>query len=185
MRNISSPSLRLMELTTGRPCTCSNAAVITLQSDESIITGMRVSSGSAPRRSRNRHISFEALSMASSMLMSIMSAPALIWERAICSASSMDPSLMRRRNLRLPATLQRSPTFIRRHPSGKLASSSPARRRVVLSASCHRRGACRAASSAMAFICPGVVPQHPPTMFSRPSFSRGLSSDAMMRGVWL
>src|SRR5256885_6702460 len=49
-RNTCSPSFRLIELTTGLPCTHLSPASITDHFEESIITGTRAMSGSAATR---------------------------------------------------------------------------------------------------------------------------------------
>ena len=150
--------------------------------DESIITGTRATSGSLPRRDMNAAISLGASSMASSMLMSTTCAPASTWVRAISTASSMLPSFMRRRNLRLPATLHRSPMLRKLRSADTSSGSSPAR-----VSDCDDWGMARgdafAAISAMAEICSGVVPQHPPTMFRLPDESIPLSFDCISSGV--
>ena len=129
-------------------------------------------------------------SIASSMLMSMIDAPSSICLAAICSASSYFPSEIRRANLREPATLVLSPTFVKLLC---LTSTVTASRPLTFNAlsvimpyfpdkpsffawlsvntsvfpdNC--RGAMPSSALAMALIWSGVVPQHPPTMFTRP-----------------
>ena len=97
-------------------------AVMTSHFDESIITGTRATSGSLATRLRNVVISVFASSRPSSIFMSITCAPSATCLRAMARASSYFFSLMRRRNLREPATLHRSPTFT--NPTSGVTSSS-------------------------------------------------------------
>ena len=85
--NGSSPSFRLMELTTALPCTHFRPASITVHLEESIMTGTRAMSGSAAIRFRKRTIAASESSMPSSMLMSITCAPLATCWRATSSAA--------------------------------------------------------------------------------------------------
>ena len=176
---LSAPSLRLMELTTGLPCTRLRASTATLQSLVSIIRGTFAMSGSAPVSVTKEFIFAPASSIGSSMFMSTMSAPALTWAAAIPIASASAPSFIRRRNLRLPATLHLSPILTN---APGVSVSSPART-IFISFSGIVRGDASAAAAAMAAIWAGVVPQHPPTMLSLPSLSKGRSVSAIFSGV--
>ncbi len=181
-RNVASPSLRLMELTIGRPCTCFSAVSMARQSEESIISGTRATSGSTASRDMNAAISLGASSMASSMLMSITCAPASTCERAISTASSIEPSLIRRKNLRLPATLQRSP-MLRKLRSGDTSSGSRPARVSVSGAWGIGRVAVAAAALAISAVWSGVVPQHPPTILSLRDMSIGRNWAIIFSGV--
>ena len=72
---ISSPSLRLIELTIALPCTHFSPASITDHLDESIMTGTRAMSGSEATSCRKRVIAASESSMPSSMLTSMACAP--------------------------------------------------------------------------------------------------------------
>jgi len=179
---LSSPSLRLMEFTIGRPCTHFSPPMTTFQSEESIITGTRATSGSTPMRERNDVMHARASSMASSMFISIIWAPASTWLRAMSIASSMLPSFISRRNLRLPATLQRSPTLTKLSLGVTHNGSRPA---SVISGSTSgtTRGAYCLHNSASALMCCGVVPQHPPTIFTHRRWSMTRILSAIIDGV--
>ena len=122
-RNVSSPSLSEMELTMHLPCTQRSPLVITSHLEESIMTGTRAISGSDDSRLRKFTISFSVSSRPSSILTSMICAPSSTCLRAIAKASSYCFSLIRRRNLRDPATLQRSPTLTKLI-SGEISSKS-------------------------------------------------------------
>ena len=122
-RNSGSPSLSEIELTTPLPCTHSRPAWITLNFDESIITGIREMSGSAAIRLRNRFIAATPSSMPSSMQTSRMFAPLSTCWRATATASSYLSSLISRRNAAEPVTFVRSPT-ITKLVSGVIVSGS-------------------------------------------------------------
>ena len=85
-RKAASPSFRLMELTIGRPCTHFRPASITDHLDESIITGTRAMSGSAPIKLRNRTMAACESSMPSSMFTSMICAPFATCWRATSTA---------------------------------------------------------------------------------------------------
>lgn len=74
-RNFSSPSFRLIELTTHLPCEHFKPAKTVSQFDESIISGTRAISGSEPMRLRNFDMHAGESSMPSSKLMSMRFAP--------------------------------------------------------------------------------------------------------------
>src|SRR5216683_1944686 len=67
-----------------------------------------------------------------------------------------------------PVTLVRSPMFTKFMP-GRIVSASRPLRRVCGSIRGGRRGGKPRTAWAMAWMCAGVVPQQPPTMFSQPS----------------
>ena len=78
----------LIELTIGLPETHFSPASITLHFELSIITGTRAMSGSAARRFRKVAIASSPSSRASSMLTSMICAPASTWSRATSTAAS-------------------------------------------------------------------------------------------------
>ena len=121
--NFSSPSFSDMEFTIHLPCTHFRPANITSHFEESIMMGTRDISGSDITRFKNVVISAAASSRPSSIFTSITSAPSSTCLRAIPKASSYFFSFIRRRNLREPATLQRSPTLTN-FISGVSSSSS-------------------------------------------------------------
>ena len=86
-RNGPSPSLRLIELTTPRPCTHLSPACSTSHRELSIITGMRATSGSVATRFRNVVIACSLSSRSASMFTSSRFAP----PRACSSATLTAP----------------------------------------------------------------------------------------------
>ena len=87
-RNISSPSLSEIELTMHLPWAFFSPVTIVSQWDESIIIAALATSGSPAMWRRKVSISLAESSMASSMLMSMTSAPFSICPAAIRKASS-------------------------------------------------------------------------------------------------
>ena len=155
--------------------------------EESTIKGTRATSGSAASSRRKCVISARASSSPSSMLMSITCAPSSTCLRAMATASSYCFSLIRRRNLREPATLHRSPTLRKLFAGQTSTSSSPARCR------CSGRGAGRRGGTAShcsikspkALMNRSSVPQQPPMIFTRRFSKKGFISAAICSGVWL
>ena len=133
-RNSSSPSLRLIELTTPRPWSWRSPASSTDHLELSTMTGTAAMSGSAARRRRNRVMAATPSSIASSMFTSSSTAPFTTWSRAIATASSSParsspraPAISRA-NLREPVTLVRSPMLTKAPPGiGMVSGSRPAR----------------------------------------------------------
>ena len=182
-RNVSSPSLSEIELTMPRPRRCFMPSVIASQLLESIMTGTVDVTLSEASASRKRAISRGASSMASSTFTSITAAPALTCARAMSMASSIWFSFISRRNLRLPATLQRSPILTKSCPVGGMSvSCNPARSIWPSACGISRVDACEA-SAARARMWSGVVPQQPPTMLSSRASSSGFIAAAMVSGV--
>ena len=167
-RNFFSPSFKEIELTMDFPCRHFKPATITSHLEESIITGTRAISGSEAIRFRKIVISSLASSKPSSILISMTCAPSSTCWRAILRASSYFFSFINRRNLREPATLQRSPTFIKLFSGFTSKSSKPDSQRL----SVFGTGICGATSTIRAeysAIYSSVVPQHPPIIFTNPS----------------
>ena len=182
-RNLSSPSFREIELTIDFPWRHFNPASITSHLEESIITGTRAISGSDMIRLRNVVISALASSNPSSILTSITKAPSSTCWRAIDNASSYFFSFIRRRNLREPATLQRSPTFTK-FISGFTSNSSRPESHIqsgLGAGICGRAPSTRAGYSA---IYASVVPQQPPIILINPSWIYSFTSWAISAGVW-
>ena len=86
-RKAASPSFRLIELTIDLPCAFFSPARIVSQWDESSISAARATAGSPDTCRTKVCISLVLSSMASSMLMSMMSAPP-----SICPAAMRRPS---------------------------------------------------------------------------------------------
>ncbi len=170
--------------------------------DESIITGTRAISGSVATILRKRPIASGASKSGSSMQTSIIMAPPSICSLATVSAASNFSSRIRRANCRDPATFVRSPILIKL-VSGRITSGSrpenavmrtvcptaasdfegvptgPPRRKSA------RMGLTAAASSAIALICCGVVPQHPPTRLTNSSSINSFIHPAISAADWL
>ena len=120
--------------------------------------------------------------MPSSMLTSMIWAPFSTCSRAMSSAAVKSPFLMRRRNRAEPVMLARSPMFTNRASSSITSGSRPARASAFLAAG-GVRGAALEARSAKARMCSGVVPQQPPTMFTKPRSMKSPMVAAMSSGV--
>ena len=150
------------------PCIHFNPATITSHLEESIITGTRAISGSDAIRLRKVVISISASSKPSSIFMSIICAPSSTCCRAILSASSYFFSLIKRRNLREPATLQRSPTLIKLF-SGFTSNSSKPESQRLSGREAGIRGTAPTIKDEYAAIYSSVVPQQPPIIFTSPS----------------
>ena len=227
--NASEPSLRLIELTMHLPWAFFSPAKMVSQCDESIIRAALATAGSLDIYLTKRSISLVLSSIASSMLMSMMVAPSSICFAAIWSASSYLLSDMSLANLREPATLVLSPTFVKllfrmstvvvSRPltvstglsSLKWAVFEDESPDLVLSSlkwavfedespdlvfsslkwavfedekSGSWRGATSSRASAIARMWSGVVPQHPPTMFTSPFSAIAFTADAISSGLW-
>ena len=87
VRNASSPSFRLIELTMGLPCTHLSPASITDHLEESIMTGTRAISGSPAMRLSSLVMAAGESSMPSSMFTSIICAPLATCWRAMSTAA--------------------------------------------------------------------------------------------------
>ena len=181
--NSSSPSFRLMELTTDFPCMHLRADSITLHLDESIMSGSFAISGSDITRLTNRTIAFSESSMASSMQISITWAPPSTWFLAMARASSYFSSRISRANFRDPDTLVRSP-ILTKLVSGVMVRTSSPLRRVDTVISGLTRGGYFSETSRNLLMCCGVVPQHPPMMFTHPSFMNSSATEAMNSADW-
>ena len=164
------------------PCMHLRPAFTTSQSDESIITGTRAMSGSADSMLRKVTIDERASMSPSSMLMSITSAPSATCLRAMAKASSKLRSLTSLRNLREPATLQRSPTLTKRTSGDTSRTSSPLSL-IVAGRGAGLRGVLPSTSAGKSLMNCSVVPQHPPIMFTSPSSTNSATSAAMLSGV--
>ena len=210
--NASEPSLRLIELTMHLPWAFFSPAKMVSQCDESIIRAALATAGSLDIYLTKRSISLVLSSIASSMLMSMMVAPSSICFAAIWSASSYLLSDMSLANLREPATLVLSPTFVKLlFRMSTVVVSRPLTVSTGLSSlkwavfedespdlvfsslkwavfedekSGSWRGATSSRASAIARMWSGVVPQHPPTMFTSPFSAIAFTADAISSGLW-
>ena len=172
-----------MEFTIDLPCKHFSPASITSHLEESIITGTRAISGSDITRFRKTVISSLASSSPSSILTSIINAPSSTCLRAMLNASSYFFSFIKRRNLREPATLQRSPTLIKLISGVCSSSSNPESHiRSGLPAGMWGRAFCT--NGTYSAIYSSVVPQHPPIIFTKPSSMYSFTSEAISPGVW-
>ena len=166
--NFSSPSFSEIEFTTLFPCVHLSPASITDHLDESITIGSFAISGSAPTRFRNLVIDASESSIPSSIFTSIICAPPSTWCLATESASSKSSSLISLRNFAEPVTFVLSPIFVKLLPLYIVNGSNPLNL-GSLSITGGFLGGYFLAISAIAFMCSGVVPQHPPTIFTSPS----------------
>ena len=146
------------------------------------MTGTRAMSGSEPTRLRNSVMTFSDSSIPSSILMSMMLAPPSICCLAIESAASRSPALMSWANFGEPVTLVRSPTMMKFESRVMVNASKPLSRRCG-SGLASARGGRPATASAMARMCSGRVPQHPPTILSQPFDANSRTTAAIDSGV--
>src|SRR5207253_2783456 len=97
--------------------------------------GTRAMSGSEAISLTKRSIAALPSSMPSSMLTSMICAPASTCWRATATAAAKSPALIRSRNFAEPVTLVRSPTLTNSDPGPMLRGSRPERRSISLGAS--------------------------------------------------
>ena len=185
--NASGPSFRLMEFTMHLPCAFLRPARMVSQCEESIMSAAFATAGSFEMWRTKRSISLVLSSMASSMLMSMMAAPSSICLAAICRASSYLPSDMSLANFLEPATFVLSPTLVKLLClRSTVTASSPLTFRCLPSVKMpfFADGRMSRTAPVMALICSGVVPQHPPTMLTRPFSAISLICAAISSGLW-
>ena len=196
--NASSPSFRLMELTIDFPWAFLSPERIVFQSEESIMRAAFAAAGSLEMLRTNLVISASLSSMASSMLMSIMSAPLSTCPAAIPSASVKLPEAISLANFLEPATLVLSPTLVKFLVLRSMhTASSPltvrgvhclpsglSMPRVSLSSPGIFLAGNFLTAASIALMYSGVVPQHPPAIFSSPSAAICPISTAISSGVW-
>ena len=180
-RNSSSPSLRLIEFTTGLPCTQRRPAWITDHLELSIMIGTRAISGSVATMLRNVVMAASESSMASSMFTSMMFAPLRTCSVATSSAVVKSSARIRSAKRRDPVTLVRSPIMVKLASGRRISGSRPARR-VSPSGCGMGRGALPSAAAATARMWSGVVPQQPPMMLTKPLAANSPSSAAVCSG---
>ncbi len=86
-------------------------------------------------------------------------------------------------NFREPVTFVRSPTIVKFDSGLIFNSSSPLNVGRFGRDSGSFRGATSRTASAMARMCSGVVPQHPPRRLTKPASARSLTSPPVVSGV--
>ena len=162
-----------MEFTTHLPCTTWSPASIISHLELSIIIGTLEISGSAITKFKNLTMASLPSISPSSILISIIWAPPSTCSRATLKASSNFSSLIKRRNFFEPATFVRSPTFTKFVSADKTNGSNPESFRYFLG-SFLLVGCVFTLSDILSFttlaiavICSGVVPQQPPTIFTK------------------
>ena len=139
--------------------------------------------GSEAIRRRNVSIQASESNNPSSMFTSIIWALSSTCWTATDNASSYFSSLIKLANLLEPATLVRSPTLTKRESSLIFKGSRPLSR-VNTGNSGMVRGGIFSTACAMACICSGVVPQQPPTIFTRLDSANSPMTSAMKSGDW-
>ena len=164
------------------PWTHFSPATMTDHFELSIITGTRAISGSVAIRLRNLVISCSDSSMASSMFTSMMLAPPRTWSTATSVAAVTSSDLISRANRLDPVTLVRSPTTRKLLSSRTVNVSSPLNRDAHVARAGTRRGSTPSTAFAIARIWSGVVPQHPPTMLTKPLVANSPSSAPVSSG---
>ena len=132
------------------------------------MNGTAAMSGSPAAYNRKRFMAAGASSRASSMLMSMMAAPFSIWWRAMAIAPGISSALTMFRNLRDPATLVRSPILMK-FLSREAVNALRPERRSRRGRDGGTRGFTPSSTFAMAAMCAGVVPQHPPAILRCPA----------------
>ena len=178
------------------PWTHLRPASSTVHFEESIITGTREISGSAAIRFRNFTIVGSPSISASSTLMSMTLAPLSTCWRAMARQASQSPAFRAFANLGEPVMLVRSPITMnceaetgdslgigRPTASGDdepLEAAQASWRPPAPSAAGEGMG-CTA--SAIAAMCAGVDPQHPPTMLTQPFDANSPRTEAMSAGA--
>ena len=135
---------------------------------------------------RNSVIAFTPSSRPSSILTSMICAPPSTCALAISTASPYLPSFTSLRNFLEPATFVLSPTFTKFVSFVTTRDSRPESFKCLsFSVFCADfLGLYLLASSAMAFICSGVVPQQPPTIFINPSSRYDCNISLIICGDW-
>ena len=135
-----------------------------------------------------RSISRVLSSIASSILISMILAPSSICFAAILSASSYFPSAISLANFLDPATFVRSPMLVKLLVLLFIVTAS--RPLTFISSVIWAvfpddfRGARPDTASAIARMWSGEVPQHPPTIFTRPRDAISLTCAAISAGDW-
>ena len=167
-----------------RPCTHFRPASITDHFELSIMIGTRAISGSVAMRFRNVVIAFSESSRSASMFTSITLAPLRTCSSATSTPLWKSPDSIRRRNLAEPVMFVRSPTITKPVSGRDPERLEAAERRVpVVERSGPRAGRRRWTVSAIIRMCSGVVPQHPPTMFTSPARANSPSRPLVVSGV--
>ena len=117
------------------------------------------------------------------MLTSSMLAPLRTWSSATSTAASKSPDSIKRRNFALPVTFWRSP-IITNPVSVRIWNGS---RPLNVGTRSSKVGISRRATSltaaAIIAVCSGVVPQQPPTRFTRPARANSSSSELVVSGA--
>ena len=121
--------------------------------------------------------------MSVSMFTSIRFAPFSTWSRATSTAAWKSPDSIRRANRFEPVMFVRSPTITNPVSGVMRKGSSPANDVNVPAAGGVRGGRPLRPASWIARMCAGVVPQQPPTMFTRPAAANSPRSEDVISGV--
>ena len=171
----------LIELTTPLPCTHFRPASMTSHFEESSIDGTREMSGSDATRFMNVVMAAFESSIASSMFTSMICAPLSTCCRPTASASPNWPFRIIRAKAFEPVTFVRSPTFTNSESGPMLSGSRPASR-SFFSITGIGRGVMPCTAFAIARMCAGVVPQHPPAMLMKPDSANSRRMSAVYSG---
>ena len=81
-----------------------------------------------------------------------------------------------------PVTFVLSPTFINK-PFGSISTGSRPESSIAFAGSAGFRGGLSEIMSLIMEICSGVVPQHPPTIFKKPSLANSSKMEAISEAV--
>ena len=183
VRNCSSPSLRLIELTIDLPCTHFSPASKTAQLELSIITGTRATSGSAASRLRN----------AAHHLRTVQQALVHVDVDDVRPALDLLPGdghgFVQLALADQPGELPRAGDVgpLADHHEGAVGAEhqrlQAAERPCRLAAAADGGAVCFACARQSPRMWAGVVPQQPPTMFSQPLAANSPSTAAICAGV--
>ena len=139
-------------------------------------------SGSVATRFKNVVIAFWPSIRSASMFTSIRFAPFSTWSRATSPPAWKSPDSISRAKRFDPVMLVRSPT-ITNPVSGVMRNGSRPLNDVNVSVRGIARGSTPRTVSAIWRMCSGVVPQHPPTRFTRPARANSPRSELVISGV--
>ena len=165
---LSSPSLREIEFTIPFPCKHFRPASITVHLDESTMIGSLEISGSEPIKFRNLVMVASESIIPSSMFTSMICAPPSTCCLAMANAASKSPLKISLENLGEPVMFVLSPTFTKILSGVIVTGSNPLNLKYGSTIGI-ALGLIFFVFATMQLICSGVVPQQPPTMFTKPA----------------
>ena len=163
------------------PWTHLSPASMTEKRELSTMIGSRATSGSVAIRLRKVVIARSLSSRSASMLTSRRFAPPRTCSSATSTAPWRSPASIVRRKRAEPVTFVRSP-IITKPVSGPSSNGSRPLNRVRGRCCGTRRGGRPATAAAIRRVCSGVVPQQPPTTFTKPASANSRRSADVSSG---